>query len=140
MCELWESGFTWKFVFLISGCFLSVTILYHTLSDSSIRKTANVKKKDLYILQIDKCISLWYNRYVGCVYAPPDMLNIPPYTAKAPAVRGRGFLLTVLPYIVSGTLTLNIVRMLQITLRTARHRAMRPCCTVPSASRMRQEL
>ena len=49
---------------------------------------------------------------LGACTRPPDMLNIPPYTAKAPAVRGRGFLLTVLPYIVSGTLTLNIVRML----------------------------
>ena len=136
MCELWESGFTWKFVFLISGCFLSVTILYHTLSDSSIRKTANVEKKDLYILQIDKCITLWYNRYVGCVYVPPLYAQYSSIYSKNPCRSRQGLF----AYIVSGTLTLNIVRMLQITLRTARHRAMRPCCTAPSASRMRQEL
>ena len=43
-------------------------------------------------------------------------------------------------YIVSGAFTLNIVKMLWMTPRTARQRAMRPCCTVPSASRMRQAL
>ena len=43
-------------------------------------------------------------------------------------------------YIVSGAFTLNIVKMLWMTPRTARQSAMRPCCTVPSASRMRQAL
>ena len=63
----WKISVSWSCLLLISGCFLSVTILYHTLSGSSIRKIANVTKKDLYILQIDLCISLWYTGYVGRV-------------------------------------------------------------------------
>ena len=43
--------------FFASGCFLSVTILYHSLRDSSIRRLYNLAREDLCIFRIDSCIS-----------------------------------------------------------------------------------
>ena len=51
--KLLESGISWNFQFLISGCFLSVTILYHSLSVSSIRRPYNLAVQYLCIFRIE---------------------------------------------------------------------------------------
>ena len=54
--SLLESGFAWSSYLLISGCFLSVTILYHSPKVSSIRRANNPCVKYLCILRIDQCM------------------------------------------------------------------------------------
>ena len=64
ICSRWdfakdflESGFAWSSYLLISGCFLSVTILYHSLGISSIRRPHKVIVQYLCIFWIDLHIS-----------------------------------------------------------------------------------
>ena len=63
--SLLESGFAWSSYLLISGCFLSVTILYHSPWDSSIRRYANDAAKDLCSFKLAAPGKKWYNKYVG---------------------------------------------------------------------------
>ena len=51
--SLLESGFAWSSYLLISGCFLSVTILYHSPKVSSIRRPHNVYMQYLCIIRIE---------------------------------------------------------------------------------------
>ena len=55
--SLLESGFAWSSYLLISGCFLSVTILYITLRNLSIRRPHKVIVQYLCIFRIDLHIS-----------------------------------------------------------------------------------
>ena len=57
MKNLLESGFAWSSYLLISGCFLSVTILYHSLGISSIRRPHKLYMQYLCIIRIDCSIS-----------------------------------------------------------------------------------
>ena len=61
----WKINFSWSCLLLISGCFLSVTILYHSLWDSSIRRYANDAAKDLCSFNLAAPDKKWYNKYVG---------------------------------------------------------------------------
>ena len=65
----WKINFSWSCLLLISGCFLSVTILYHSPWDSSIRRYANDAAKDLCSFKLAAPGKKWYNKYVGRVYA-----------------------------------------------------------------------
>ena len=51
--SLLESGFAWSSYLLISGCFLSVTILYHSPKVSSIRRPHNLYMQYLCIIRIE---------------------------------------------------------------------------------------
>ena len=49
----WKISFSWSCLLLISGCFLSVTILYHSPKVSSIRRPHNVYMQYLCIIRIE---------------------------------------------------------------------------------------
>ena len=74
--SLLESGFAWSSYLLISGCFLSVTILYHSPWDSSIRRYANDAAKDLCSFKLAAPGKKWYNKYVVLLYSPDCALPL----------------------------------------------------------------
>ena len=72
----WKINFSWSCLLLISGCFLSVTILYHSPWDSSIRRYANDAAKDLCSFRLAAPGKKWYNKYVGLLYSPDRALSL----------------------------------------------------------------
>ena len=73
---LWKISFSWSCLLLISGCFLSVIILYHSPRDSSIRRYANDAAKDLCSFKLAAPDKKWYNKYVGLLYSPDRALSL----------------------------------------------------------------
>jgi hypothetical protein len=72
----WKISFPWSCLLLISGCFLSVTILYHSPWNSSIRRYANDAAKDLCSFNLAAPGRKWYNKYVGLLYSPDRALSL----------------------------------------------------------------
>ena len=56
--------------------FLSVTILYHSPWDSSIRRYANDAAKDLCSFKLAAPGKKWSNKYVGLLYSPDRALPL----------------------------------------------------------------